>query len=170
MRDHISKALLPAAEVAAVVLLGLMAGFFFAFAVDVVPAMELLDASSYVATQQLINKVVRNAAFGSVYFGSTLMPFLAAITCLGAAQKRRALLWLLIALAYFIAVFWVTRSVNVPINNELAAWNPAMPPPSWIEARDAWNQSNLLRAWAAALCFIAAAVLMAVRPRAARGT
>jgi hypothetical protein len=63
-------------EVMTVLLLGMMAGFFFAFAADVVPAMANLDGTTYVTTQQWINRVVRNALFGSVYFGSTLMPFL----------------------------------------------------------------------------------------------
>ena len=57
-------------EVLATCLLGVMAGFFFAFAIDVAPAMTNLDASSYVTTQQWINRVVRNATFGATYFGS----------------------------------------------------------------------------------------------------
>ena len=35
--------------------------FFFAFSIDVAPAMAQLDGSGYVATQQWINRVVRNA-------------------------------------------------------------------------------------------------------------
>jgi uncharacterized membrane protein len=154
-------------EVTAVLLLGLMAGFFFAFAADVAPAMAQLDASGYVTTQQWINRAVRTAAFGGAYFGSTLLPFLASAAVFWAGDRRRAALWLAIALVYFVAVFWVTRSVNVPINNELATWNAAAPPASWAQARDRWNQSNLVRTGAAAICFLCAAVLLATTTRGA---
>jgi uncharacterized membrane protein len=151
-----------ATQVAAVALLGLMAGFFFAFAIDVVPAMAQLDGPGYVRTQQLINSAVRGAVFGLTYFGSALLPFLAALAAASAGQRRIALGWLVVALAYFGAVFWVTRTVNVPINNELATWNAASPPAQWREARDTWNQSNAIRAAASALCFAGGLLLLAV--------
>ena len=149
-------------------LLGLMAGFFFAFAVDVVPAMAQLDAAGYVTAQQWINRVVRNASFGLTYFGSAAFPFFTALAAAWAGKRRTAVGWLLVALVYFCAVFWVTRSVNVPINNELATWNASTPPGHWQQARDAWNESNLIRTWAAVACF-ASGLLLSVfssRPRA----
>lgn len=160
-----TNVLVTVAEVTVVALLGLMAGFFFAFAVDVAPAMAQLDGPTYVTVQQLINSTVRNALFGSVYFGSMLAPFIAALACFVTAKKRRAVGWLVLALVYFAAVFWLTRSVNVPINNELAGWSASSPPASWTAARDAWNESNLVRAWASALCFFASLALIALRTR-----
>ena len=41
---------------AATLLLGLMAGFFFAFAIDVAPAMTHLRGPAYVEAQQWINR------------------------------------------------------------------------------------------------------------------
>lgn len=149
-------------EVLATCLLGLMAGFFFAFAIDVAPAMANLDAPSYITTQQWINRAVRNATFGTTYFGSALAPFAATATAFWCGRRRAGVAWLLIALAYFAAVFWVTRAVNVPINNELASWQPAAPPSNWQEARDAWNQSNLVRCIASIACFAASVLLIAV--------
>lgn len=163
MRHHIALVF----EVAAICLLGIMAGFFFAFASDVAPAMEKLDASNYIATQQWINSAVRNAVFGAAYFGSALAPFIAAALAFWCGRRKASAAWLLIALAYFAAVFWVTRSVNVPINNELASWQAASPPGNWQQARDTWNQSNLFRTFAAAACFAASVVLVAVRRPAA---
>ncbi len=147
--------------VIATCLLGIMAGFFFAFAIDVAPAMANLDAQSYITTQQWINRVVRNAVFGTTYFGSTLVPFVAAAAAFWSGRRRLGIVWLLIALVYFAAVFWVTRTVNVPINNELASWQSAAPPSNWQQARDTWNQSNLVRAIASAVCFVAAVVVVA---------
>ena len=154
-----ARVTLHAAEWLALLLLGLMAGFFFAFAVDVAPALAQLDAHGYITTQQHINRMVRNALFGVVYFGSALLPWLVAAAALWAGQRQRALGWALIAIVYGAAVFWLTRSVNVPINDALAGWNPAHPPADWASARERWNAANAVRAWASAACFAAAAAL-----------
>lgn len=143
----------------ALLLMGLMAGFFFAFAIDVVPAFAELDAGPYVQAQQHINRVVRSAGFGAVYFGAALAGFLAAFGAWAAGRRRLALGWLAVAGVWFIAVFWLTRSINVPINDALALWNPAAPPPEWQAARERWNEANRWRAWSSGLCFCAALAL-----------
>ena len=158
MRHHIALTL----DIAAVCLFGIMAGFFFAFAADVAPAMANLDANAYITTQQWINRVVRNAVFGFAYFGSVAAPFAAAAAAWRCGRRRTARCWLLIAAIYFLAVFWITRSVNVPINEELASWRPHLPPSYWQQMRAIWNQANLVRAIASALCFAASVVLIAL--------
>lgn len=145
----------------ATVLLGLMAGFFFAFAADVAPAMRELDAQAYITVQQSINRVVRNAVFGGVYFGSVLLPVLAAVALYAAGRRRAGHLWLALGAVYFGLVFWLTREINVPINNALALWDPAAPPADWLAARERWNTANLVRTIAAVACFGAASVLLA---------
>lgn len=152
-----------AIEVLTVVWLGTMSGFFFAFAVDVAPAMTHLDGPGYITTQQWINKVVRSATFGAFYFGSALLPFVAVAGAAWAGERSRALAWLLIAALYFGAVFWLTRSINIPINNDLATWQPALPPPNWAQIRDRWNDANLTRTLAAMASFAGAVVLLATR-------
>jgi uncharacterized membrane protein len=146
----------------ATVPLGLMAGFFFAFAIDVAPAMANLDASTYVRTQQWINRVVRNVPFAIAYFGSAILPFVPALVAARRSRLTLALAWGAVALAYLGAVFWVTGSINVPINDALALWNPLAPPADWAAARDRWNEANLWRAVASACCFAAAVVLTAL--------
>lgn len=147
-------------ELLTVLLLGLMAGFFFAFAVDVAPAMARLDAASYISTQQWINKVVRNALFGGVYFGSAWLPFGVVLMWTMAGQRRRALLWAGVALLYFAAVFWLTRSINIPINDAIAQWSAIAPPADWQQLRARWNEANTWRAVASALCFAASLLLL----------
>lgn len=61
-------------QVLATCLTGLTAGFFFAFSVDVAPAMRELDAAGYIATQQAINRAVRDLVFALVYFGAAITP------------------------------------------------------------------------------------------------
>ncbi|WP_158529633.1 DUF1772 domain-containing protein [Parvibium lacunae] len=136
-------------------LLGLMAGFFFAFAFDVVPATLQLDAEHYVLTQQAINRVVRNVVFGMVYFGSAVFPFILSWSYYQRKTLLYAKAWLIVALIYFVMVFVLTRWVNVPINQEMADWNPNLPPENWQVLRDRWNMSNYIRTAAATMCFIA---------------
>jgi uncharacterized membrane protein len=160
--DH-RPGIVAAAEALATALLGMMAGFFFAFAIDVAPAMAQLDGPTYVATQQWINKVVRNLGFGAMYFGSAIAPLAVAALWALAGRRRRALGWLLTGAVYFAGVFWLTRSVNVPINDALALWSPLDPPAGWQVLRDRWNEANLWRAWIAAGCFAAALGLLVGR-------
>ncbi|HSW05662.1 DUF1772 domain-containing protein [Aquabacterium sp.] len=146
-------------QIVATCLIGLMAGFFFAFSVDVAPAMRELDAHGYITTQQAINRAVRNLPFALVYFGAAVTPFVAALALYVAGRRRNAALWLGVALVYAAGVFLLTREVNVPINNALALWNPQLPPVEWQRARDDWNAANLMRCLVACACFAVAAAL-----------
>jgi uncharacterized membrane protein len=148
-----------ALHVLATGLLGLMAGFFFAFAVDVAPAMRELDAAGYIGTQQIINRVVRNIPFALLYFGAATTPFLAALALYLAGRRFDAALWLGVALVYVAGVFLVTREINVPINNALALWDPSAPPAQWQQARDDWNFANLARCIVACASFAAAVAI-----------
>jgi uncharacterized membrane protein len=157
-----------ASTVLATLLLGLMAGFFFAFWVDVAPAMANLDAQGYITTQQWINKVVRNIPFGITYFGSTFFAAVPLLFALANKQWRLAVVWGLLAAAYFFGVFWFTRNVNIPINEAMALWNPAAAPADWAAQRDVWNTANGQRTAVAFGCFLSALVLMAFPSAGAR--
>jgi uncharacterized membrane protein len=152
-------------QVLATVLLGLMAGFFFAFWVDVAPAMRELDAAGYIETQQAINRVVRNAPFALAYFGSVLVPALAAVALWMGKRRAEALVWAAVGLAYLLGVFVLTSQINIPINQALAGWDPAAPPADWAAARDAWNQANLIRGMVALAAFAGAVAALAWQPR-----
>ena len=148
-----------ALELLATCLLGLMAGFFFAFWVDVAPAMRDLAASEYIRPQQAINREVRNGWFAIAYFGAAVVPLMAAAALWWARRRYESLVWLGIAVIYIAGVFLVTREVNVPINNALALWNPASPPADWMVARDRWNDANLVRGLLALAAFAAALIV-----------
>jgi uncharacterized membrane protein len=90
-----------------------------------------------------------------------LLPALTALALYASGQRRQGHLWLTLGVVYFGMVFWLTREINVPINNALALWNPAAPPADWLTARERWNTANLVRTVAAIACFGAATVLLA---------
>ena len=85
-----------------------------------------------------------------------------------AGLRVRAWAWAALALFYFTSVFWLTREINVPINNLVAGWNAAAPPAEWAVLRDRWNEANLWRALGAALSFVAALAVLQAPARRAR--
>lgn len=56
------------------VLVGLMAGLFFAFSVSVVLALDTLPASVYTRVMRSINDAILNAVFGVVFVGAVVVP------------------------------------------------------------------------------------------------
>ena len=56
--------------VASTVVVGLMAGFFYAYACSVMVGLDRVDDRTFIVTMQWINATVRNAAFAPAFFGS----------------------------------------------------------------------------------------------------
>ena len=97
---------------------GLMAGLFAAFAYAVMPGLRRSADRTFVEAMQNINRAIVNGWF--------LLPFLLPIPLLVLATVlawngpgRVALPWILAALVLYLAGFFVTSGVNVPLNNAL---------------------------------------------------
>ncbi|GAA2597803.1 DUF1772 domain-containing protein [Streptomyces tubercidicus] len=97
---------------------GLMAGLFAAFAYAVMPGLARSGDRSFVRAMQHINRAILNGWF--------LLPFLLPMPLLILAtvlswngHGRVALPWILAALVLYLAGFFVTSGVNVPLNNAL---------------------------------------------------
>ncbi|MFF9782430.1 Uncharacterized membrane protein [Streptomyces sp. SceaMP-e96] len=97
---------------------GLMAGLFAAFAYAVMPGLARSADRTFVQAMQNINRAIINGWF--------LLPFLLPMPLLLLAtvlawngHGRVALPWILAALVLYLAGFFVTSGVNVPLNNAL---------------------------------------------------
>ncbi|WP_327702745.1 anthrone oxygenase family protein [Streptomyces decoyicus] len=97
---------------------GLMAGLFAAFAYAVMPGLRRSADRTFVEAMQNINRAIVNGWF--------LLPFLLPVPLLVLATVlawngpgRVALPWILAALVLYLAGFFVTSGVNVPLNNAL---------------------------------------------------
>ncbi|MFI0709803.1 DUF1772 domain-containing protein [Streptomyces inhibens] len=97
---------------------GLMAGLFAAFAYAVMPGLGRSGDRTFVQAMQNINRAIINGWF--------LLPFLLPMPLLILATVlawngpgRVALPWILAALVLYMAGFFVTSGVNVPLNNAL---------------------------------------------------
>lgn len=143
--------------------LGLMAGFFWTYSINVNLAMREMDGPIYATVQSAFNRNVRHPMFFAVFFGP--MP-LALITLLSSWRQRRRLWWGLLALAgvaYTLGIVWFTRTVNLPLNHLTESWSPAALPEDWSLTRDAWNHANDWRAITSGSVFALAMLAFALR-------
>ena len=103
---------------AAVLLTGLSAGFFYAWAVSVIPGTKKVGDLIYLETMQSINQAILNPAFFLIFFGSMI--------CLGIASiyefhSNKVTFSLLLAssVTYLFGTLGVTVFGNVPLNDAL---------------------------------------------------
>lgn len=140
--------------VAAIVLTGLSAGFFYSYEASVTLGLAEVDAPTYVAAFQAINDSVRNPAFGVMFFGA-----IPAITvALALHWSHRTTRWLIgAALALYLALIVVTGTGNVPLNEQLAEYTSIDGDTAAVaraEFEDDWNRLNLIRTAAVVASFV----------------
>lgn len=147
-----------------VVLLGLLAGFFYAYSNSVMWGLDDTTADAAVAAMQGINRVIRNPLFAVSFFGAPL-----ATTVVAAFIWRRdgagCGLAAVLALALCVTAVGITGVVNVPMNDALARIDAdsADAAAVWSDYTERWTFWNHVR-FAAALAAFALMTLLALRP------
>jgi uncharacterized membrane protein len=102
------------------VLMGLMAGLFFAFDVSVMPGLADGDNRTYVTAMQHFNaEIDGNGLFGMAFICALLLAAASAIVEFRKGRRGVAL-WVGVASALYLVVLLITFGVNIPLNNELA--------------------------------------------------
>jgi uncharacterized membrane protein len=149
---------------AALLATGLLAGFFYAYAVSVMPGLGRADDRAFVDSMQQINEVTPNPLFFLSFFGAPLLCLAAAI--LARRSRSQGTRWIVAGLVLSFLAFAVTVAFNIPLNNELkdagdtdqirdlAAVVDDLEDP-WV----AWNIVRTLAATAALACLGRALVL-----------
>lgn len=141
---------------AAAVSTGLMAGLFAAFAYAVMPGLVRADDRTLVVAMQRINESILNGWFLVCFLGALACTALTAVLHLGSGH-RAVLPWLLAALLLYLVVLVVTGTVNVPLNNQLAAAGDPDRVADLAAVRDrftaTWVRWNVLRAVASTAAF-----------------
>lgn len=152
MTDHVWIVLLVLAAVGS----GLIGGLFFVFSNTVMRAFDRLPAAQAVAAMNSINRVILNAGFFLVFFGTALLCVVISIGQASHASGRSGTLAIAGAVLYLVGSIGVTMVFNVPLNNKLAALPPAASDmeSQWAAYRGPWTRWNHVRTVA---CLLAAA-------------
>ena len=134
---------------ATLALAGVMAGFFYAYSISVMFALDAIKAEQAITAMQSINRKVQNPVFLATF---TLTPVAAAVTgglLLGLDQTWAAVAFFGAAATYALGAFLTTAVVNVPMNNALDA--AAVPTDGdaaaklWSAYSPRWTRWNTVR-------------------------
>ena len=104
---------------------GLLAGLYFAFSTFIMTALGRIDQAAGISAMNSINVVIVQSIFLPLFMASTFASLLLVVLSLFRWSEPDA--WLMIAggLLYVVGMFIVTMMFNVPLNNALAAVQPA---------------------------------------------
>lgn len=151
-----SETLGGAALVAATVAVGLVAGLFYAYACSVMLGLGQADDRTFVDAMQRINVAILNGWFFFSFIGALVLTALAGALHLP-EQGRTVLPWIAAAFILHLVVVVITGTVNVPLNDELAAAGDPDGIASLAAVRErfeaAWVRWNMVRALASTAAF-----------------
>lgn len=127
---------------------GLNAGLFFIFSNTVMTALGRMAPSGGIAAMQQINIVIQNPVFFLAFFGTALLSVvLVAAALLGWLPNGAGWAALIGAVVYLAGIIAVTIVFNVPMNNALAAVDPASAAGEalWQDYLTRWTMWNHVR-------------------------
>jgi uncharacterized membrane protein len=108
-----------------VILMGLLAGFFYAYAISVMPGLADADDRTLVDGMQQINEATENPLFFLTLFGA---PALAAVALAQSGRSRAPKIagWIVAGLVLYTVMLAITFAFNIPLNDDLKdAGDPA---------------------------------------------
>jgi uncharacterized membrane protein len=140
---------------------GLMAGIFFAFSAFVMTALGRLPSAAGIAAMRSINVAIMNPLFLVVFFGPAALSRVAAVAAIVAWPVPAALYLFAGGVLYLLGGLVVTMQRNVPLNQALAAADPASDEGAllwyrYLSVWTAWNHVRTVAALAATAAFIMA--------------
>ncbi|MCX4545863.1 DUF1772 domain-containing protein [Streptomyces sp. NBC_01565] len=155
------------------VLVGLMAGLFFAFDVSVMPGLAKADDRTYVTAMQNFNAAIDGNGLFGMAFVAALLAAVASAVVEYRKGRRGVAVWVAAAAVAYLIVLVITFAVNIPLNNELAdAGDPAKLTDFAIvdKFKGTWVTTNILRTVlsTAALASLAWALVLYGRATARR--
>ncbi|MCC8980210.1 DUF1772 domain-containing protein [Bradyrhizobium acaciae] len=140
---------------------GLLAGLYFAFSAFVMTALGRIDQAAGISAMNAISVDIVRSLFMPVFLGTTLS--CAALVVLGALrwQEPGAIAMICGGVLYVVGMFIVTVVFNVPLNDQLAAVDPASAAAAPVWARyltdwTIWNHVRTIASLAATTLFIVA--------------
>lgn len=137
--------------VAAIVLVGLLAGIHLAGIGGLNRALRALPADVYIATKQSMDRELPSLAKPLTIASLLAMAGTATVAAVSGAAAA-ALLACVGLVGGLIALVAVLRG-DVPINRRMDTWDPAEPPADWQRWRERWEGAFVVRATALLIAF-----------------
>ena len=143
----------------AIFLTGLMAGIFFTWSNAVKPGIGKLADIEYLRALQSMNRVILNNAFRIIFLGAIIAVALIPVFYFNLYPKNIFWLFVFTLVIYWIGVFGVTVSGNIPLNEILDKTNLESITLEEIKTLRKsielkWNNYNLIRCISSGITFI----------------
>ena len=138
-------------RVVAVFSTGLLAGIFLGDRMGASFARPALSPSSFVKFQQIQH--VHFVKMMPILMGIAILSSVAWLVLIWPGIGSAAFILLALGTLAYISVLVVTRTINVPINNQLMTWNAASPPPDVTEVWARWERVHTVRTCVAVVGF-----------------
>ena len=140
---------------------GLLAGLYFAFSAFIMTALGRVGQAAGIAAMNAINVAILQSLFMPVFLATTAASAALTATALLRWSEPGAMAMAAGGALYVLGMFVVTMAFNVPLNNALAAADPASPEATSLWARYLtdwtwWNHVRMVSSTAACALFIAA--------------
>jgi uncharacterized membrane protein len=140
---------------------GLLAGLYFAFSAFIMTSLGRVGPAAGIAAMNAINVDIVKSLFMPLYVGTTLTGAVLAVVGLLRWGEPGSLALVAGGVIYVAGMFAVTMVFNVPLNNALAAVDPASSEGSTVWARylsdwTMWNHVRTVACTVATILFIAA--------------
>ena len=142
---------------------GVIGGFFFGWMVSAVPGLRKVSDEKYISTMQSINREIINPGFVMPFMVAPVFLAVASLLYFRAGEARKGWWLAAAAVTYVVGVAAVTFGANIPLNDELEAFELATAGDDAISAQrndyeGPWNRWHSLRSAASILAFSLAGV------------
>jgi uncharacterized membrane protein len=140
---------------------GLIAGLYFAFSTFIMTALGRIGQAAGMAAMNAINATIVQSLFMPFFLGTTVTSAALAVIALFRWGDPGAMAMVAGGVLYVLGMFIVTMIFNVPLNNALAAAEPASSEAASLWARyltdwTMWNHVRTVSSAVACALFIVA--------------
>jgi uncharacterized membrane protein len=140
---------------------GLLAGLYFAFSTFIMTALGRIGQAAGIAAMNAINIAIVQSLFMPIFLATTAASAALAVIALLRWSEPGAMAMVAGGALYVLGMFVVTVIFNVPLNDALAASDPASHEAASLWARyltdwTLWNHVRTLSSTGACALFIAA--------------
>lgn len=137
---------------------GAIFGFFYAWVCSTMWGLDAADPVVAIEAMKAMNASVRNAVFAPAFFGTSPVLFLTALLSFLSGFRGAAVAFLLAGVVYLVGGQILTMSINVPMNEALAATaTPADTEAArrmWQDYSQPWQFWNTVRTVASGTCLL----------------